>query len=84
MLDEDPHVPLVDGVHTEPQPIHVADDQPREERPEVAAPAGRVDREVAERDDRYDGDRGGLLPDAAPPVGDDEGEQDPEADPERG
>ena len=45
--DEDAHVPLVVGVHREPELLHVADDETREERAEVAAPSGRVDREVA-------------------------------------
>ena len=31
------HVPLVARVHPEPEPVHVADDEPGEERAEVAA-----------------------------------------------
>ena len=80
----DAHVPLVLRVHPEPEAIHVADDQPGEERPEVPAASRGVRREVADRDDGDDCDRGGLLPDAGPAVGDDEREEDPEADPEHG
>ena len=80
--DERAHVALVLRVHPEPEAIHVADDQPGEERAEVAASPRGVDREVANRDDGDDGDRGRLLPDAGSPVGDDEREHDPEDDPE--
>ena len=69
-------------VHSEPEAIHVADDQPGEERAEVPAPSRGVRREVADGNDCDDCDRGRLLPDARPPVGDDERKQDPEPDPE--
>ena len=71
-------------VHPEPQAIHVADDEPGEERAQVAAATGRVDREVADREHGHDRDRCRLAPDAGAPIRDDEREQDPEADPERG
>ena len=80
--DERAHVALVLRVHPEPEAIHVADDQSGEERPEVTAPSRGVRREVADRDDGDDCDRGRLLPDAGSPVGDDERKQDPEPDPE--
>ena len=38
------------AVHRQPEVLHVADDQPRQERAEVAASARRVEREVADRD----------------------------------
>ncbi len=83
-VHERAHVALVARVHPEPQAIHVADDQPGEERAQVATAAGRVDREVADRDDGDDRDRRRLAPDARAPIRDDEREQDAEADPERG
>ena len=83
-LDERAHVPLVLRVHAEPKAVHVPDDEPGEERPEVAAPPGRVGREVPDRDDRHDRDRRRLLPHAGPPVRDDEREEDAERDPEHG
>ena len=71
-------------VHPEPEAVHVADDQPGEEGAEVAAAAGRVDREVADRDDGDDRDRGRLTPDARPAVETTSERTIPNADPERG
>ena len=49
-------VALALGVHPETQLVHVGHDQPGDEGPEVAAPAGEADREVPTGDDEQDGD----------------------------
>ena len=82
--DERAHVALALGVHPETQLVHVGHDQPGDEGPEVAAPAGEVDREVPTGDDEQDGDPGRLAPEADAPLRDDEGEQHAEGDAQAG
>ena len=66
---------LVLGVHVELEQIHVADDQAGQERAEVAAVAGAVERDVGDRDDGQYGDRRRLAPDAGSPAGHGGGQQ---------
>ena len=64
VCDEDTHVALVFRVHSEPEELHVRDDQAGEERAQVAAAPGRVDGKEAAGDHGHDRDRGRLAPDA--------------------